>query len=256
MITTEQLLKIPNKPIKMLLIGKAGSGKTHLSATFPKCIYAITVEGEEETWLRKPHLRKNVVGLEYFTPISGANSKEVFDRFEKFLDEVREKIKNGEVETFVLDNLTYFVDNKMLDIEHNDPTLDRTNPWDLYKKLRRRLTDIIYLKVITLPCNVVLNVHEMMESDEALKKKTDKSCPIKPNIDGGFRDDIEGMFSYLFYLTKQKTAAGYDYLVRTNLGNQRNARSRLTLPEVMKNVTYAGIMEEIKKQTQQSEIKQ
>ena len=93
---------------------------------------------------------------------------------------------------------------------------------------------------------MVVNLHEMIENDEALEKKVDKTIDKVPNILGGFRNDIAGLFSNVFYLVKKEDGkGGYRYLCRTNKGAGKMAKNRFNLPTIIEDVSYDAIMAKV-----------
>jgi len=177
----------------------------------------------------------------------------------KFVDDAYEKAVKGEIETFILDNLTMYAIYEYMNIEENEKHLHLTkqgkfDTQNAYGTLRNKLIKFVLYKVLTIPCNVIINVHLMVESDETLDKKPDKTIPYSPNILGSFRDIVIGLVSYAFYLEKKAKEGGFEYRVRTNKGGGKNAKSRLTLPNVIANVDYNEIMKVIN-ETQKGETK-
>jgi hypothetical protein len=85
----------------------------------------------------------------------------------------------------------------------------------------------------------------MLESDEAMEKKADKSTEIMPNILGGFRNDIFGLFSNVFFLTKTLTKEGgkdvYKYYAITNKRDNRNGKNRFGLNSIIENPSHQVI---------------
>lgn len=245
--------------IKLMSCGSSGDGKTHLASTFPKNVFAITEPSGEDTFLNKPELLKNVVGWEHFIPSNDEELREMYKKggsFEKFLAEVRQMAIDGKVETFTLDNFTYYTDNKWNYIKKFELIEHTTksgafDTQSAYGSLRDDLYEFVVTKILTLPCNVVLSVHIMTETDEAMEKKLDKTETYSPQILGSFRDRIKGMFSYVFYLTKlaenKDGKTIYKYKVRTNKGGGKAAKSRLSLPEIIENASYQTIISEIQK---------
>jgi len=247
------------KHFKGLFIGGPGDGKTHLAHTFPKCMTAITATGEEDTFLYKPELLKNVICWEHFIPSKEMNLLQTISGMAKFVDDAYEKAVKGEIETFILDNLTMYAIYEYMNIEENEKHLHLTkqgkfDTQNAYGTLRNKLIKFVLYKVLTIPCNVIINVHLMVESDETLDKKPDKTIPYSPNILGSFRDIVIGLVSYAFYLEKKAKEGGFEYRVRTNKGGGKNAKSRLTLPNVIANVDYNEIMKVIN-ETQKGETK-
>ncbi len=73
MMTPEQFLKENEEKklqVKMMNVGNSGSGKTYLSATFPKCYFLMTEPGGADTFRFNKHLLKNITGWDYFIPTS------------------------------------------------------------------------------------------------------------------------------------------------------------------------------------------
>ena len=237
--------------VKLLTIGNTGAGKTHLAATFPKCYFMITEPGGEETWLNRPELKKNIVGFDYFIPRSAEDTKQVFIDLNKACDEAYRMAESGEIETLILDNMTYLAENRWSYINKHTPQYGRSgelNGQAMYGDLGRWLYQFTYMKLLRCPCNVVVNCHEMLESDEAMDKKPDKSTPILPSILGGFRNNIGGMFSCVFYLAHAKGGDGkYKYFARTKKGQGKNAKNRYNLPETIENISYDTIVAAIDK---------
>ena len=231
-------------------VSETGAGKTHLSATFPKCYFLITEPGGEETFLNNPELKKNIVGWDYFIPKSTDDTKRVFEELDKACMKAREMAEKGEIETIVMDNATYLAENRWIYINRWTPQYTRSgelNSQAMYGDLNRWLYQFVLMKLLSCPCNVIFNCHEMLESDEVLEKKPDKSNPILPSILGGFRDKAGGMFSCVFYLAKKSVKgkegkAEYKFFARTNRGNGKNAKNRYNLPEVIENVSYNTII--------------
>jgi hypothetical protein len=238
--------------LKCLVVSGSGDGKTHFSATFPKSYFLITEPGGEHTWTVKPNLKKNVVGHKIFIPESADDTKRVFKELAETLKEVKEKGKTGEVETLILDNITYLSENRWIYINKHEPSYSRSgelNTQAMYGDLSRWLYQFVLMGLLTFPGNVVVTCHIMLESDEALEKKPDQSTPILPNILGGFRDKIEGMFSLVLYLNKKLDAKSqtFKFMGQTNRGNQRNAKNRYNLPPLVEDISYAKIMDAIDK---------
>jgi len=237
--------------LKLMIVGANGSGKTHFAATFPKCYFFITEPECSDTFTTKPELLKNIVGWDSYIPTSPDDTKRVFVELKANLTLVRKLIGEGKIETVVVDNLTLLALNRMLYIEtHTKPLTEKANydKFAAYKILSDYLYRFILMEIQTLPCNVVVNVQEKLESEEAMEKKPDKTMPLVPDILGGFRNTCSGLFSCVFRLSKKKVSENvYKYLARTNKGSQFNAKNRYGLPEVIEDVDYAKIIEAVNK---------
>jgi hypothetical protein len=237
--------------IKALVMGPTGSGKTFFAATTPKSYFLITEPGGEDTFLLVPELRNNVVGFDRFIPESAEDTKPMFERLDKCCKDAKVMYEKGEIETLVLDNLTYLADNRWTFINKFQQELSvRTGEPDtqrMYGKLRDWLYDFVLMNLTSFKGNLILTCHEMMEGDEAMAKKVDKTNAIVPNVLGGFRNDVGGLFSYNLYLGKTRGNDGkYHYSARTNLGNSKNAKCRIpNLAEVVENISYQTLTEAI-----------
>jgi len=233
-------------------VGLAGSGKSHLAYTFPK-FYCISTEPNNHwVWELNPELKKNMVKHEYFIPEKNT-LKDMFVQIEDKINEAKELHVKGEVDTLILDNLTYLVHNRWMWIKLYAKKLTRTGEVDtrgMYGDLRSWGYDFLLMNILSFKGNVVVNVHEMQENDEALDKKIDKSITIVPNITGGLRNDVDGLFSNVFYLSKiNRKEGGYRYMCRTNKGSSKNAKNRFNLDEVLEDVSYQVIRDAINKTT-------
>lgn len=236
--------------IKMLNIGSTGTGKTYLAGTFPKTYFLTCEPGGMDTIFTEPKLATNLVGWDDFIPKSAQDTKRAFIELNQKSIEARKLAEEGKVETIVLDNMTYLSENRWLYIctyeEETSPRTGRVDTQSMYGKLSRWLYRFTLMNLLTFPGNVVVNCHEMLESDEALDKKPDKDTPVLASILGGFRDKIGGMFSCVFFLSKVKgNDKRYHYMARTQRGNQRNAKCRFSLPEIIEDVSYDKLIKAI-----------
>ena len=239
--------------MRALVIGSTGTGKTFFSAGFPKSYFLITEPNGEDTFMTVPEIRKNIIGFDRFIPINEDDTKRVFEELNTACDNARSMAQKGEIESIVLDNLTYLAENRWIYINRYEPEISpstgKLDSRGMYGKLSRWLYNFTLMKLLTIPANLSITVHEKMESDDVMEKKPDKSSPIVPSVLGGFRDDIGGMLSLVLYLGKTNLGNGkYKYLARTNLGGGKQAKSRYpNLPEVVENISYQVLKETILK---------
>ena len=91
---------------------------------------------------------------------------------------------------------------------------------------------------------MIVTCHEQREDDEALADKVDPSTPIVPNILGSFRNKVGGLFSANLFLGVKKEAKDgkYHYYARCLKGDQRSAKNRYGLPEVVEDVSYEKLV--------------
>lgn len=236
------------RTIKLMVVGETGSGKTHLASTFPKSFFIITEPGGAETWLTKPGLRKNIVDFKEFIPESESDTARIFKELDAIMVDLRKRTKEGEIETVVLDNATYLAENRWMYINKHEQQIARNGEVDvrgMYGALSRWQYAWYLTRLLSLPSNIVITVHQKLESDEAMAKKPDKHNPVVPSILGGFRDDMPGMLSCVFYIWKEKIQGGYKYYARTDMGQGKMAKNRYGLKEVIENVDYNTIKQAI-----------
>lgn len=232
--------------IKVLVNGSPGTGKSFFGLTFPRVAWLITEPGNEILLETHPELAKNVVWHESFIPSPLENVKSVFERLDKAIDKAHKEGVDGTVETLFLDNISYLFENRWLYINQHEKILTGSGALDtrgMYGTLGRWGYQFTLIKLLSFTKNVVVSCHEMVEGDEAMGSKVDKSTPIVPNIIGGFREKISGMFSAAIYLDKKRVGENkYQYVARCQRGNQRDAKNRLGLPEIVENISYQAML--------------
>lgn len=253
MITKEDILQGNVKQtIKALINGPTGSGKTQFVFTCPKVAYAGTEPNGLDTARSNPSLLSNLAYADEFIPSPSEDIKVTFERLDAFITKAHADAKSGLVETLALDNMSYLSENRWVYINKYEKLVTSQGALDtrgMYGTLGRWLYSFTLTRLLSFPGNVIVTSHIQMEGEEAMERKTDKSTPIVPNILGGFRSSADGLFSASLYLDKKKNADGktYSYFARCQKGAQMNAKNRYNLPEIVENVTYARIIEEIKK---------
>jgi len=243
--------------LRALVLGEPGNGKTHFAATCPKVYYMGFSLGESDTFVVQPELRKNIVKIASLVPSNDAELKQLFGDLDtgvenglihKCIVEAKEMFVKGEIETLVIDTVTYLVDYLWQYLDKFCKKLGRGGEVDtrsMYGDLNTKLTRLIGLNIISFPGNLICTAHELMESEENMERKVDQNSPIVANITGGFRNKIEGMFSLVMYLQKLEKGGQYSYWARVNKGNMRRAKSRIPLPPTIQNISYSVIMKEI-----------
>jgi len=234
---------------KTLANGYSGCGKSYFCITHPKLAWAITEPGTEILLDTHPELAKNVVYHETFVPSPTEDIKQVLERLDRFLIKAHQDYKESKIETLALDNLTYYVENYWIYINKYKRLMNKESVLDtraMYGVLGRDLYKFILTYLLSFPGNLVVTCHEQMEGEEALERKTDKTTPIVPNILGGMREKIGGMFSASIYLDKKRIGPDkYQYLARCQKGNLREAKNRYGLPEIIEDVSYDKIINAI-----------
>ena len=243
-------------PVSLMQIAVAGAGKTYNALTFPKCYHMSFGRDEEDTINFNPILKANLVKTVSMLPLDIVDIKRKFDidnqrqaEFCKCIDEARRMFKAGEIETLVIDPVSFMAEMIWILIEEYHPVYTKDGKVDIlrtYGVLRSKLTRLFILEIINFPGNVVVNAHLKVEDEEVLKglPQAERENPYVPSILGGIRHEIKSWFSLVAYLEKVEKQGGYEYLARTNLGNQKIAKSRYpNLPMICSNLSYKLIMD-------------
>ena len=233
---------------KILVNGAFGSGKTYFAMTFPKWAYAMIEPHGITTAITNPSLMENMVDYEQFSPNSEEDIKVSFERLSAYLVKVRELIKKGEVETFILDNLTHFSHMRWMYIEKYERTFGKSGAVDtlgMFGALNRYLHRFILTEVITLPCHVIVPVHQMEEEESDQAGKRSKTGKIITNTLGGFRDDAAGYFNASIYLNVKRGAQGLVYSAQCLPDGVNYAKNNLGLPATVPNISYKSIQDAI-----------
>lgn len=235
--------------LKTLVSGYAGSGKSYFALTHPKVAWLLTEPGSEVLLDTHPQLAKNVVWWESFIPSPDEDIKKVFERLELATTKAHTDLKEGKIETLVLDNATMLAENRWVYISQYEKMLSRSGEVDtrsMYGTLGRWLYLFTLKNLLSFKGNMVLTCHEQMEEELNEKGLSVKTGNVTPGILGGFRDKVEGMFSASIYLDKKNVGQGvYKYMARCQKGSGRNAKNRYGLPEWVENVSYAEIIKQI-----------
>lgn len=249
-ITREDILSGASKvTLKTLVNGGSGTGKTFYAFSHPKVAYLGTEPNGLDTARANKKLLNNLVWAEEYIPSPSEDIKDVFNRLDKGIEKSFEGAVKGEVETLVLDNISFLSENRWAYINKYERLVSSNGSLDtrgMYGTLSRWLYQFTLTKLLSFPGHVVVTCHEQVEGDEAMSRKVDKTAPIVPNILGGFREKAAGMFSASIYLEKKRKGANeYSYLARCQPGNQRAAKNRYNLPEIVENVSFDAIMKAI-----------
>lgn len=253
-VTKEELVTGVKKPkFKILCNGGFGSGKTYFSMTFPKWAYAMIEPNGIMTAMSNPHLMENMIHYEEFVPAK-LDLKQCFEGLSNYLAKIRKEAEEGKVETFILDNLSHLSENRWLYIEQYEPAIAKSGKIDKlaqYGNLGRWLYKFILCEVISLPCNVVVNVHiqdeiEVEETDRGEEKRK-KTGAIITNTLGGFRNDAAGLFNANIFLEVQNLPQGqYKYKAFCKpVTKYPGAKNNVGLPQMIENISYQSLVEAI-----------
>lgn len=271
MITKEQILSGESKQrLKILASGPAGAGKTQLGFTFPNIAYVCTEPNGLDTARSNPRLLDNLVWADEFIPkeimkddkgviqhvvkgdeIVSEPISMTFARMDSAIMKAHQDYADGKVETLFIDNGTFLLENRWIYINRYEQLKTTSGALDtrgMYGTLGRWAYNYTITKILSFKGNVVMTTHEQSEGEEAMERKTDKSMTISPAMLGGIRNEIGGMFSAHIFLEKRRKGENtYEYWARCQKGNNREAKNRYNLPEMVQNVSYASILASIGK---------
>lgn len=250
----------------MLLNAHFGSGKTHQAMTFPR-VYAIGFDPSGLDILYQKGNEKlltNLVWYEYLGNRNEAELREVFRENAKSTDRTsvygclahaEELAIKGEVNTLLIDGFTYLCDSRWQYIcefeEARSQTTSNLDPQAMYRNLGlslQRFTSSNLLTMATrLGLNVVLTCHLRRESQDTVQgsdklkgrsRKIALDSDIAPQVEGGFRNKVEGLVGASIYLDKKigtdnksKYIAYCDKVIAW--GTVVNAKNRYGLPQVL-----------------------
>ena len=254
MIKKEDILSGKSKPtLKILGNGMSGTGKTYLLFTFPRVAYLGTEPNGLDTARSNQALLNNLVWADEYIPSVTEDIKDTFVRLDKGIEQAHKDQADGKIDTLGLDNITYLAQNRWLYINKYEIIRTKSGEVDLrsmYGTLSRWLYTFTLTRLLSFKGNVFVACHEQTEGEEAMENKTNKALTIAPAILGGFRDMAAGMFSASIFLEKKRLGPDkYEYWARCQEGNQRPAKNRYNLPEMIQNVSYKTILESIGKGT-------
>ena len=249
-ITKEELMKDKSKvKLKVLLNGAFGSGKTFGAMTFPKWAYAQIEPNGLMTAKSNPELLENMVVADQFILSKDEDVKDTFSRLSAFCTEMREKAKKGEIDTFILDNLTHLSINRWSFIEKYEkaisPRTGKEDTQSMYGSLSKWLYKFILTEVVSLPCHVVVCCHEQDEEEDDGTGKLVKTGRTISQTLGGFRNQAASLFNASLFLECKQQKGVYQYTARCLPSSGKAAKNNLGLPEMVENICYKTIMDNV-----------
>lgn len=252
-VTKEQIEKGEHVPkLRILCNGGFGAGKTYFAMTFPRWKYAMIEPNGITTAMSNPKLLENMVDYEELVP-SKLDVKECFMRLHNYVAETRKQVLEGKVDTFILDNLTHLSENRWIYIDTYEKAVGKSGNVDtlsMYGNLGRWLYRFVVTELLSLPCHVVVNVHQMEEEAEEIQSngqsKRVKTGNVITNTLGGFRKDAAGLFNANLFLEVNKTGPDkYQFRARCRPGGGKEAKNNLGLPEFVEDISYEHLIKSI-----------
>lgn len=252
-----------------MLNGSFGSGKTRQGLTAKKT-FGIGFDPNGFDVVKQKELARlanNLVWFEYINPTTDGELRDAF-REEKnkegkrgalyeLFDRVKDMAAKGEVENLLLDGVTYLVDLrwKLINIDEIEKSANTGNvdTQAMYRNLGLKLQTFFARDLLPMAgrcgISIVCTCHLKRESEETLegakdartglKKagKVNKLNSIAPQIEGGFRNKVEGLFGASIYLERKLDGGKTVYLAHTGLcqayGSVLEAKNRYGLPVKM-----------------------
>ena len=256
---------LQNRPaFTILLNGYFGSGKTLQALSFPKS-YVISCDPAGLETVRQPKNKKFLDNMVWYEDLHNENEADLKRLFREnakaderdsvygCLAHARELAAKGEVETLVVDGLTYLCDMKWQAIcEFEEVRSGNTGARDsqsMYRNLGLSLQRFIASDLMTMATrsglNVILTCHLKRESEEAVQggaaknraRKVLLNSDISPMIEGGTRNKIEGMVGASLYLDKSLKDGIITYVAICDLarafGTLVPGKNRWGLPAIL-----------------------
>lgn len=217
------------------IYGKSGSGKTALAGTFPKPILDIIIGDNGAGTI------KDVDGIEFIEAENIADIKSILKELE-----TDKKYKTVLLDTFGLIVNTW--------IDENAIRKSKRMSQQMWGDLKNDIDDILRIcQSLAKKKNVVLTVHEILETIEGLEEEIIPDA--RPNMNKGTRTYLEGLSNYGIHTTKiMKTVVASDGTEKevpkyaAHIGanpfywTKLQVNPAIKLPKLLYNPTYEKIM--------------
>lgn len=231
---------------KILVNGGPGTGKTTFGLTFPAVAYIGTEPNGLDILRSNPKLKPNLAMSEEFLPSPIEDIKDTFIRMSSYIKSIHLAAKEGKVKTLFLDNLTYLSMNRWLWMETYG--LKKTEKGEIdtrgmYGALGLWLYGFLVKEIVSFPGHLIIAAHEQKDDENDLKKALNPEAPVTPDVLGSTRYRVSGLVSASIYLKRSKVAGGFKFSAQCIEGNQKAAKNRYGLPEVVENISYQALVD-------------
>ncbi len=212
--------------LKVMSVGKSGSGKSVFAAGFPTPGFLFDFGDEVISYKGKD-----------FDYEQYDISPQGWAKFERDFIRVKKDVAEGKYVTVVLDNSSALTDLCMEKAMQLDPKRSPTNGplWNVHYGLVKNLMEGKFRQFLNLNCNLVIITH--------IKTLTDENgavIGIEPALTGQLSAEVPTYFSEVYYHTTRKQGGDTKWFVETVPLGRNNGRSRTSgkerlLPDLIPN---------------------
>ena len=190
--------KIEEQPLRCVLYGEAGAGKTHLMREFPKPMLVYDFDGKYEP----------LVGVEGITVKSfrAEDRTQCAKVWTEFWDEWKKDKKDSQWATYVVDSLTS-LDMLMFFTQVTKSGLNPMNKKSYDKFTRGLWGDVkdtysmLFNSMRSSGKHVIILAHELFREDDE-----GKLLSVTPLVSGSMKNIITALFKDTWYLERKGTA--------------------------------------------------
>ena len=219
---------VADKKLNILTWGREGTGKTQFMGTCPKPFIIAAEDGV---------LTLHNEEIPYYLL---KDDEKIFDTVMQVIDDAKKGLGIFEdIETICIDSMSKL--NSMIFEEIKEEVGD-TKGYVIYEMLLTRMTKI-NSALVSAPYHYVISVGEAVKED----RLTETLRPVF-NMTGSFRDQLAYEFDLNLYMAKKSRGAREEWIAYTSDENKRSAKSRVTLPREIKNLTFNYLWTEIQKE--------
>lgn len=270
-------LKSRRPAYAVCLIGPSGSGKTQQGASFPGVHYIGTDPTGTDSIFWNPDHAKLAGNIVSGNVLNGLPLSDIFANDESSSDSIYGNIAiatdlaaQGKVKTIFLDNLTYLIDMKWMEMG-GDTINDKRQA---FGQIASFASDLVLGRLLPLAprngINVVIAMHVQRESKEAVegvsdvvaaqaasnarkmeqvsqsKRHVNLKSDLSPMVLGSLRQKIGGMPSAMIWLNNEVNGGNLSYLAYTQKqyvqawDAEIDAKNRYGLPPIL-NLTNASL---------------
>jgi hypothetical protein len=240
------------KYLKILLVGAAGSGKTTLAAGIPGATHFLDIDGKldhmaAELHTRYPSPKHRITYQQFDTRIEGISRASIVAMpdqrkpelglnirmrphlYEDVLDVLNDLSDMGDrgeplpFDTLVLDSFSHLMQHLKVTVRRlQKHAIVTQHDWGVVLEN----CHIFLNHIRSLPCNIIVTVHERPQYDSGGEHIT----KILPDIQGRFGDQIASFFQEVWWLEPRERAGKMEISVLAHSTGLRDARSSLIRP--------------------------